>query len=620
MGINVKSCKLTATPGALGWVQAHEFTPQDSLKLKKRGSIYAVIATKNPQKGVETLSVGREIITRLHEEYYANLEKDAFVALQEASKKIKKEFESINPEIGVIAHVGDDLFVVGYGGVTAQVIREKSMVTLLESKEVLVAVSGKPNKGDIFLLGTKAFFENFEYDEIKKAFTEKGLEGSIEEFAPKVHASPNLGSAGFVALKFGEKKSLPQIEQVSLEEKSSPQVEKAPKPKPSTFFKDVLNKLPKKQIKLKNQNLEQATSQGRKTTLTAGAVLTVLLLVSVIFGLNQKKIKDQKNTYGTKLESAISDYNESLEMMELDVSKARELFLSAKEQLEEVQNSQYKDERISSLASDISEKQGEILGEYTVELENYLDLSLQTSGFEGSDLSSSGQEIFVLDSKNKKIIKVEIESKKASIAAGSDEVGSAIQIGSYEDRFFVLTDDGIFELGEGKERQVDKDWENPIFYVYSGNIYILEKNENIIYRYPGIQGGFGEKTNWLAPGIEPDFSKLTDITIDGSIWMLSSSGKVSRFTLGSPQSVSLNGLPQKMVNPKAIYTNEELEFVYILDPQQQRIVVLEKNGEFKVQYKAQGLKDVSDLVVSEEEGKIILLNGSKLLFIELKHL
>lgn len=615
MGMNVKSCKLTATPGALGWVQAHEFTPQDPEKLKKRGSIYAVIATKNPQKGVETLNLGREIITRLHEEYYANLEKDAYTTLQEASKKIKLEFEQINPEIGVIALIGDNLFVVVCGGVTAQVIRGKSMVTLLESKKETVSVSGKPNKGDVFILGTKAFFENFEYDEIKKAFTEKNINDAVEEFAPKVHASPNLGSAGFVALKFGEETSTPKIGQVLLEEKISLE-EKVSKSKPSTFFKDILNKLPKRQIKLKAQNLEQATSQGRKTTLTAGAVLTILLLVSVMFGLNQKKLKDQKNTYGVKLESAISDYNESLELMELDISKARELFISSKEKLEEVENSQYKDERIEKLASDISSKQGEILGEYSVELKNYLDLSLQTSGFEGNDLSSSGQEIFVLDSKSKKIINIEIESKKASIVAGSDDVEDATSISSYEDRFFVSREDGIYELTEGEEKIVDDP--SDLFYLYSANLYVLNKNENVVYRYPGIQGGFAEKTNWLAPGIEPDFSKIVDITIDGSIWMLSSSGKVSRFTLGSPQSVSLNGLPQKMVDPKAIYTNEELKYVYILDPLQSRIVVLEKNGEFKVQYKAEGIKDMSDLVVSEEEGKIILLNGSKLLFIELK--
>ena len=460
----------------------------------------------------------------------------------------------------------------------------------------------------------------------------------MEEFAPKVHASPNLGSVGFVALKFGEEKSTDQIEKVSLEQETPieeiirrPELVNQEFPQPETQFilkqstlksvvKSVFSKISPRQIRLKPQNLQEATPKGRKTTLTAGAMLIALLIVSVIFGLNQKRLNDQKNTYGTKLESAISDYNESLELMELDISKARELFLSAKEKLEEVQNSEYKDGRIDSLSKNISNKQGEVLGEYEVRIENYLDLSLQTSGFNGTHLSSSGQDIFVLDIGNKQIISVEIDSKKASIAAGSDKTGNATQIGSYEDRFFVLTDDGIFELGDNKDEVADKDWDNPVFYVYSGNIYVLDKDRNTIDRYPGTQSGFGAKSDWLAPGIEPDFSKIVDISIDGSIWMLSSSGKVSRFTLGSPQTVSLNGLPQQMVDPKSIYTNEELKYVYILDPLQERIVVLEKSGEFKVQYKAEGLKDAKDLVVSEEEGKIILLNGSKLESFELRHL
>lgn len=616
MSLNVTTSKLTSTPSASGWVQVHEFSPQEEDKLKVRGKIFAVIATKKPKEGVEAVSLGREIITRLHEEYYANLEGTSLFVLQNAIKKIKEEFREFDLEIGVIVYVEDDLFVVGCGGVIAQVLRGKSLVTLLETEKEPISVSGKPTMGDIFILGTKAFFSDFSYTEVKLSFLENGVSSSVEEFATKIHASPNLGSAGFLALKFGEVEKV-NIEKISSEE---PLKEVLPTTPKESQLKKFLSKLPKRPIKLKDQNLNQATPQGRKTTFSVGLILLVLLVVSVLFGLNQKKKNDLQKVYGTKLESALKDYNQSLDVLSLDKTKARELFLSAKEKLDEVKASDYKDERIIKLADDINSKQGEILGEYSVETNDFLDLTLQTSGFSGFDLSSSGQELFVLDKDNRQIIKVAIDTKKASLVSGSDDVEDALQVGSYEDRLFVLRKNGIYELTEGEEKVVDsEDWDNVLFYFYSANLYVLEKNTNMVFRYPGTTDGFGDKSDWLAPGIEADFSKVTDMSIDGSIWLLSSSGKVSRFTLGSPQAVSLEGLPEQLIEPTAIYTNEELENVYVLDAKQGRVVVLEKSGEFKVQYIAEEIKNAKDLVVSESEGKIILLTVPKLVSIELKN-
>lgn len=611
----IQSSKLTATPSASGWVQVHEFTPDDPVKLQKRGTIYAVIATKNSEAGVEAVATGREIITRLHEEYFGNLENDAKFTLVTAVKKIKEEFTKINPEIGVIAYIDNTLLVVGCLGISALVIRNGSMVTLMKSGEEVVSVSGKPSEKDIFIMGTKAFFDDFDQTEIKQNFLDNGIVKAVEVFAPRIHASPNLGSAGFLALSFAEEKDI-NIEKISGDTPPIREVQEVPpqQTKPS-FFKSLASKIPKGGIKLRSQNLNQATPQGRKTTLTVGLVLLSLLVVSVIFGLNQKKKKDLQINYGTKLESAISDYNESLSLLSVDISKSRELFLSSKEKLDEVKNSEYKDDRIAKLESDINSKQGEILGEYESSVENFLDLTLQTADFNGDNLASSGEDIFILDKNKKQIIKVGISSKKAAVVAGSDDVEDAKDIGSYEDRVFVKRDDGIFEITSGEEK-ITEDTPD-LFYLYSANLYALNKGENMIYRYPGITGGFGEKSEWLAPGIEADFSKVKDMTIDGSIWLLSSSGKVSRFVLGSPQNVSLEGLPETLENPTAIYTNEDLENVYVLDSVRGRVVVLDKSGKFKVQYVADEIKNAKDLVVSEKEGKIILLNGGKLISVEL---
>ncbi|KKQ76769.1 MAG: hypothetical protein UT00_C0033G0006 [Parcubacteria group bacterium GW2011_GWA1_38_7] len=435
--------------------------------------------------------------------------------------------------------------------------REGKLIKLAESGDIPKTITGKVKQGDVYTIGTQ----------------HEKLVANVEETIEK---------------KFNFNLKLPQFS--------------------------------KKQIFLKEQDLYASQPQGKKTTLTVGIVLLVLLIVSVVFGIRQKNIRETNRIYKEKLEKAISSYQESLDLFAVDKTKARQLFMESSQLANEVAASKYKDERTKTLVNEINTKQGEILGEYKSTTTEFLDLTLQTSSFNGSQIASSGEDMFILDKKNKKIIKVNIKTKKTSLAADTDQVEGGNYLGAYEDRFYLMKDDGIYELGGSSEDKVlEKDWDNPFFYLYSANLYLLDRSANKIFRYSGTTDGFGSKSDWIAPGIEADFSKVVDITIDGSIWLLSSSGKVSKFTLGNPQSITLDGIPENMDNPTAIYTNEELKNVYILDSKKGRVVVIDKTGDFVVQYVADDIKNAKDLVVSENENKIILLVGGKLLTIDLKN-
>lgn len=363
-------------------------------------------------------------------------------------------------------------------------------------------------------------------------------------------------------------------------------------------------------IFVKDNPIDESNSQNKKTTLTVGIILLVLLIISVTFGIKQKNNKDFENKSLIKLNEAIANYDSSVAGV-VDKSNARELFISSKRLAYELKEAGFRDEKLEELIKNITEKEAEIVGEIKVEVKEFLDLTLQTSGFNGNEMVSSGEEIFIFDKDNKNIIKVTIKNKNAKIAANKDEIGGSKKIASYEDELFLDKLDGVYEIGE-----------DSLFYVYAGNVYIVDKSNNQIYRYSGSGKTFSQKTEWLAPSVEVDFSKIKDMTIDGSIWLLSSSGKVSKFTLGNPQTVSLSGMIEQFTNPTAIYTNEKLKNVYILEKDKGRVVVLDKTGEFKLQYINDEIKNANDLVVSEspsgdEAGKIILLNGPKLMYIEI---
>lgn len=333
------------------------------------------------------------------------------------------------------------------------------------------------------------------------------------------------------------------------------------------FWSGILTALPKRKIYIKIPSQEAISPQSKKTTLFVGIILLLMLGVSTGFGIRQKNIREKQ----------------------VEASK-KELEAQARE----------------------------AAGYFNSEPELFLDLTLLSAGFKGDSLSVSAENLFVLDKTNKKIVGIEIPSKKSKVIAGTGKLGETFDITSYEDRVFILALDGVKEVKEEMKGVIEKDWgENALIHAFAGNLYVLDKEANAVYRFAGNDSSFGSKQNWLSASTKSDFSNVKSWTFDGSIYILTSSGKVLKFSGGSPQNFTL---PTEASSVDAIFASDENEFLYILDKLNGKVVVTGKNGEFKAQYSSDKISEAVGLVASEAEKKIILLTGEKLLSIEMKHL
>lgn len=355
--------------------------------------------------------------------------------------------------------------------------------------------------------------------------------------------------------------------------------------------------------------------QNRKLTLAIGVLLLALLGISVFFGIKQKKSNDL-NEKGEKLIlEAEQKLDESIKLLSTDRQKSKTLFLETKDIVIELQTLGYKNEKLDLIIKTIEEKEIDITQEIKTNLIEFLDLSLQIDEYKGDYIVATGDEMFVYSKMG--VVQVNAKTKKASISTSSDKLDGTNSIVVYDKRLFIAKNDGIYELTDNNRIKVEDDFTNSINYIYAGNLYKLDKSNNKIYRFPASSTGFGSSREWLAPGVEVDLSNTVDLAIDGSIWILSSNGKISKFTNGN--SISLVNLivEPKLTKPSAIYTNEKLEFVYILEPNEKRVIVLEKNGRFKMQYLSQEIQNAKDLYVDEVSKRLILLIDSKLMYIDL---
>lgn len=627
--IGLESAKLTGTPGKGGWAQVHEFTPEDPEKINARGHLIAIVSTTRVETNpgsVDTISLGRELIARLHEEYFGDLTLKPFNALTIAVQKVTDEFKTNWGDVEIIASaiVDDVVYSVAGSGGKVLICRDGAVGTILSSSGEVVSSSGFPKSGDRLLMATKSFFETVSQGVIKAALTSGDPEAGIETFAPMIHSTADLGNLGVVIVRFEQKK----ITEVPVLPKAAPAFTMINKlnfssliNKVPAIFNSILARFPKRAVYVQAPVTDEVTSQSKKLTFTVAIVLLLILAISIGFGIRQKRMNDLKNKYTGILSQASDEVDQAISLASVSPDKSRELFYDAEQKLASIESLNIKDSKYDALKQKIADSRAAILGEYITNPEMFLDLSLLASGFKGDVVTASGGNIYVLDKQGKRLVSVAFDTKKSKVVAGPTQIDEADDLASYEGRTFILMSDGIYEVGTSKSKVIDKTWGgSALIKAFAGNIYVLDIAGNGIFRYQGVGDNFGDKNSWLAAGTNANFSNAKAWVIDGSVYVLYPGSKILKYSLGSPQNFSLTGITPEISNIDAIYADSDTTDVYLLDRAGNRVVVLDRKGKYLAQYIDNLIGQATNFVVSEPDKRIILLIGDKLYSFDIKHL
>jgi hypothetical protein len=637
MSFDFTSAKVIGRPDASGWSQVHIFKPEDREKFKRRGQLFAIISTSARNKdgetisgdtskseGVERIFLGKEVLLRLHEEYFGKVKGGSFEVLKGAVGKVVDEFsDQGGVEIVALVLLGEVVYTVASGGSKTAIFREGVFSEILTSKDNrIVSASGYLKNQDILLLSSSSF-SGEPYKEMVRVVMGSGdIHSAAEMLAPIVHSRQLQGNMAVLLVKFTQKGNFkPRHFEVQTETGVSPSVRTGVSKRLSRVA-SLADKLPKKKVFVQAMTSRGGIApQRKKTSLSVGLVLLFLLVTSIFFGIKQKKQIDFKASYQVTLDQARHELTEASEIHSINPSRARELFIGAQEKVLGLAAESISDPDLESLVSSLEKAESEMLGIFKMPEELYVDLSLLSSRFSGDLISASQGRVFVLDKEGERIVGVAVGTKRTEIVAGPSQIADPLGIASYSDRVFILNSKGVFEVGENFDKVVEVGWDGEALpFAYAGNFYVLDRETSTIWRHYGTASGFTEGSSWFAPGVEVDLSDASSWVIDGSIWILTKSGRILKFTHGNPQRFAIANVYPNLDSPSAIYTSDELEYLYVLDKSGSRVVVLTKDGEYKAQYVSEGIGNAKDLFVSEEEKRIILLTGEKLVSVGVKHL
>lgn len=605
------TAKLAGTPDENGWSCIYE-SPV------KGGHLYLLVSLErtNHSTQIDFAQEGREIFNKVSSQIENVSEDEVFTEIKEAiAEYVDYGAKGMVAEIAGVVRCQNVAYLSLVNGASVYLFREASLTLLASSQEgAQKTASGYIKDGDVFLVLTSFACKALPSGVLKPIMALRDPDTIVQSFFSKFSQNtPDSLLAILVA-----RATSGRGETIDRKVAAAPSVN-APRRRAAGLLDRVISIFPDRKIRIQGDTVTLDVRRRRRRSTFAGVGLLILLGISVYFGAQRQSAQKAREAYLPRLNVAREQLSEAVNLSGLNIPKARELLLSAREGAKGLVDEGVVDSELTILVADISSALGEVAGVYEQEASTFLDLSLISSGFSGDKIDVSNKEIRVLDTSAKKLVSVSAETKKTEIVTGPEYLPDAIDTFAYTDRSFILSTDGIREATSGVELVIKSEWnsKNVLAHAFAGNVYVLDKEDNRIIRYSGVKSGFLEGEDWLASGVDVDMSDAISWGIDGDIWVLYASGIV-RYSQGLPSNIVVQGLAGKLGEVVDMFTSDSEENIYLLNTVNSRVVAIDKEGFFVAEYISPELSSADQIVVSEELGKIFFLSDSKLYYLDIK--
>jgi len=297
-------------------------------------------------------------------------------------------------------------------------------------------------------------------------------------------------------------------------------------------------------------------------------------------------------------------YEEGLALIDLNQEKARGKFAEADGEIKRALELKPKDEKALELSTKISNKLKETENLAKVEFSKVFET-------DGNLVSLSKDEGNLVGVTNSSIYIVDVDSETADEIKGQSGTSDAA---FYDNKIFASDGETVYQIGlvSGEISEIFDGEQSQDIAVFFGNVYLLGSDQ--IYKYTPVENGYAQSANYL--NTSKQFDNSSKFVIDGSVWV-SSGSEVNEYLRGDKESFQISGLTSKTGKLGEIYTESEIENVYVVDGENSALLVFGKDGVYKKAYQSSEFRSVKGLVVDEEAGKFYIAVGSEILASEL---
>ncbi len=353
----------------------------------------------------------------------------------------------------------------------------------------------------------------------------------------------------------------------------------------------------------KSYSFEQ---KNKKYTFIAVAVLVVILIWSVGFGVKRRMDQTFKKEISEYMLKITHSLQRAQEIGAQNNTEALFLINKAKKDLETFKGivGTRKIPNIQKLSTQISDAEGNIMKKEEKQYNEFYDLNLIEKNAQGDALSVDQDILAVLD-KNRGAVYILSLSKKSTDTIKKNEIREASLISFYKSTLFIFThNNGLYTIDKEKKltRSIDKDdeWGRIVsFSVYNGNIYLLDRDKNDVYKYLVTENGYSSKQTYLKKEQTVRFQNANSIAIDSSVY-IGGDNTVYKYTSGLMDGFSIKIPGDVIPTFNQLFTDSTVKKVYLLDKEQGKIFLFSKQGSFEKQIESSILKQTTSFIVREK--------------------
>lgn len=361
---------------------------------------------------------------------------------------------------------------------------------------------------------------------------------------------------------------------------------------------------------------QKPSNRGKKVALVGA--LIVFLIVSVLGTQWWNKRTERKKEINSLLSKAEEKISESQKAITTSPERAKKLLAEASDSLGKVKGMQTSQKDIEVLETKMGEILEKAYNTEKVETTLIADLGLKIEGASFKELVKLGEKLYSLDVVGGKFAEVDLENEnEIEVLSTSNQPTSqpANQfLAGYLDFLYIFDPKrGIIEINRrtsGAEVVIPTDfnWKAVSgLETYMGNLYLLDPPGNQILKYIAVDTGFSKMFTYFTQNV--NLSQVKSFTIDGAIFLLYSDGRLEKYLGGAREDFALSGLYPPLSDVSQIYTNPDSEKLYLVSGNS--FLIFNKNGTYEKRLQLEGVGQIEDLVVAENEGKIWVLAADK---------
>lgn len=374
------------------------------------------------------------------------------------------------------------------------------------------------------------------------------------------------------------------------------------------FSKKIPPFLKKIYSQLKRQNKKKLLIIMAVVLLAIFAVITTVILANK---QNQKIV----NNIETKI-LAINQNTQNIDQLVLQQPlTAREKAQKSLQSVEALKSEKNNKDSLKLIEAEINRLQQlieKISGENSLD---QLSIAFNLENFLGKKIEIENNQIFILENNGKEILKITENQNKEKITLENQAIIRDFTVS--EGKLFILSN-GIKMLDLTKneknftdikqEGESDKDAEH--LGSFGPYLYLVNNNKRNVYRYYYNNDKLSDPIGWLVDKQGINFDNISDMIIDGDLWIGAKSGNLLKFSKGSPVNFQVAGVSQLPNSAITLSSNETSNSIAVLEKQNRRLLILTKDGQLISEIKSNELAGVSSIAFNNNGKKLYALSGS----------